>query len=277
MDKLLHSYNNEFYMFDSKPKIKLFIIKKNDHIDSYSFNDLEYILAKSLLNNLYSSNNNIRSNIKTKLNKLNKFNNKKTTTILNNLDYIDHNKYYDSKIKNNIISNIYERNQRGGGLFSFLSFLLNKTYSIYTSLSVVIDVCLDILIILPRFGILTESKIMISVLNLLNSVLVLDYLGITTALLAFIPNVGDLISAVGGLGIHLYRLIKYLNKSDDPNDNYTEENIDSESDTKKQIIKNIITNNKIQLKKPNCKLVNKFIPPKDYDYDIDFYNKIKFL
>ena len=63
MDKLLHSYNNEFYMFDSKPKIKLFIIKKNDHIDSYSFNDLEYILAKSLLNNLYSSNNNIRSNI----------------------------------------------------------------------------------------------------------------------------------------------------------------------------------------------------------------------
>ena len=62
MNKLLDSYDNKFYMFDSKPKIKLFIIKKNDHIDDFHFNDLEYILARSLLNNLYSSNNDIKSN-----------------------------------------------------------------------------------------------------------------------------------------------------------------------------------------------------------------------
>jgi len=275
MEQLLNSYNNKFYMFDSKPKIKLFIIKNNDYIDDYHFNDLEYILAKSLLNNLYSSNNDIRFNIKKKLNNLDKFSDKQKVVILNNLDLIDKQNHYKKRIKKNIISNVYELNQTGGGLFSFLFSLLNKTYSIYKSLSIVVDVCLDIMILLPRFGILNESKIILSVFNLLNSILVVDYAGIIAALLAFIPNVGDLISAVGGLGIHLYRLIKYLNTSDDTHEIYTKEELDS--DTRNQIVNNVTTNNNIQLRKPECKLVNKFIPSPESNYNKDFYEKIKFL
>ncbi len=276
MDHLLNSYNDKFYMFDSKPKIKLFIIKNNDYIDDYHFNDLEYILARSLLNNLYSSNDDIRYNVKNKLSKLGKFNDKQKVVILNNLDLIDKQDNYKKKIKNKIISNVYELNQTGGGLFSFLFSLLNKTYSIYKSLSVVVDICLDIMLLLPRFGILNESKILISGLNLLNSVLGLDYTGIIAALLAFIPNVGDLISAVGGLGIHLYRFIKYLNTSDDSLE-YNENIEDTISETQEEIINNINTNNNIQLRKPDCKLVNKFIPSPELNYDKDFYEKIKFL
>ncbi len=276
MDHLLNSYNDKFYMFDSKPKIKLFIIKNNDYIDDYHFNDLEYILARSLLNNLYSSNDDIRYNVKNKLSKLGKFNDKQKVVILNNLDLIYKKDNYKKKIKNKIISNVYELNQTGGGLFSFLFSLLNKTYSIYKSLSVVVDICLDIMLLLPRFGILNESKILISGLNLLNSVLGLDYTGIIAALLAFIPNVGDLISAVGGLGIHLYRFIKYLNTSDDSLE-YNENIEDTTSETQEEIINNINTNNNIQLRKPDCKLVNKFIPSPELNYDKDFYEKIKFL
>jgi hypothetical protein len=276
MDNLLNSYNDKFYIFDSKPKIKLFIFKNNDHIDDYQFNDLEYILARSLLNNLYSSNDDIRFNVKQKLGKFNKFNDKQKVVILNNLDLIDKQDNYQNKIKNKIISNVYELNQTGGGLFSFLFSLLNKTYSIYKSLSVVIDICLDIMLLLPRFGILNESKILISGINLLNSVLILDYTGIIAALLAFIPNVGDLISAVGGLGIHLYRFIKYLNTSDNSLE-YNENTEDTTSETQEEIINNINTNNNIQLRKPDCKLVNKFIPSPELNYDKDFYEKIKFL
>jgi len=276
MDNLLNSYNDKFYIFDSKPKIKLFIIKNNDHIDDYQFNDLEYILARSLLNNLYSSNDDIRFNVKQKLGKFGKFNDKQKVVILNNLDLIDKQDNYQNKIKNKIISNVYELNQTGGGLFSFLFSLLNKTYSIYKSLSVVIDICLDIMLLLPRFGILNESKILISGINLLNSVLILDYTGIIAALLAFIPNVGDLISAVGGLGIHLYRFIKYLNTSDNSLE-YNENTEDTTSETQEEIINNINTNNNIQLRKPDCKLVNKFIPSPELNYDKDFYEKIKFL
>lgn len=276
MDNLLNSYNDKFYIFDSKPKIKLFIIKNNDHIDDYQFNDLEYILARSLLNNLYSSNDDIRFNVKKKIGKFGKFNDKQKVVILNNLDLIDKQDNYQNKIKNKIISNVYELNQTGGGLFSFLFSLLNKTYSIYKSLSVVIDICLDIMLLLPRFGILNESKILISGINLLNSVLILDYTGIIAALLAFIPNVGDLISAVGGLGIHLYRFIKYLNTSDNSLE-YNENTEDTTSETQEEIINNINTNNNIQLRKPDCKLVNKFIPSPELNYDKDFYEKIKFL
>ena len=192
------------------------------------------------------------------------------------MDLIDKQDNYQKKIKKKIISNVYELNQTGGGLFSFLFSLLNKTYSIYKSLSVVVDICLDIMLLLPRFGILNESKILISGLNLLNSVLGLDYTGIIAALLAFIPNVGDLISAVGGLGIHLYRFIKYLNTSDNSLE-YNENTEDTTSETQEEIINNINTNNNIQLRKPDCKLVNKFIPSPELNYDKDFYEKIKFL
>ena len=53
MNNLLNSYNDKFYIFDSKPKIKMLIIKKNNYIDDYYLNNLEYIITKSLLNNLY--------------------------------------------------------------------------------------------------------------------------------------------------------------------------------------------------------------------------------
>ena len=51
MNNLLNSYNDKFYIFDSKPKIKMLIVK-NNYIDDYYLNNL-YIIAKSLLNNLY--------------------------------------------------------------------------------------------------------------------------------------------------------------------------------------------------------------------------------
>ena len=75
--------------------------------------------------------------------------------------------------------------------------------------------------------------------------------------------------------LFLYRLIKYLNTSDDTHEIYTKEELDS--DTRNQIVNNVTTNNNIQLRKPECKLVNKFIPSPESNYNKDFYEKIKFL
>jgi len=277
MDQLLKSYDNKFYLFDSKPKMKLYIIKNNNTIDDYYFNDLEFVLAKSLLNNLFTSKKDMHSNIKNKLNKYNKFNDKEKLVILNNLDLIDKKDYYKKNVKKKIISNLYELNQTGGGLFSFIFSVLNKTYSIYKSFSVVVDVCLDIMLLLPRFGILTESKIMLSIFNLLHSILLLDYAGITASLFAFIPNVGDLISAVGGLGIHLYRFIMYLNSSDDKDESTKHSNDDQDSETQNKIVHNVVQNNNYQLNKADCKLVNKYVPEIGSKYNIQFYERIKFL
>ena len=199
------------------------------------------------------------------------------TVILNNLDLIDKKDYYKKNVKKKIISNLYELNQTGGGLFSFLFSLLNMTYSIYKSFSVVVDVCLDIMLLLPRFGILEESKIMLSIFNLLHSILLLDYAGITASLFAFIPNVGDLISAVGGLGIHLYRFIMYLNSSDDKDESTKHSNDDQDSETQNKIVHNVVQNNNYQLSKTDCKLVNKYVPEKGSNYNIQFYERIKFL
>ena len=42
MNNLLNSYDDKFYIFDSKPKMKMLIIRKNNYIDDYYLNDLEY-------------------------------------------------------------------------------------------------------------------------------------------------------------------------------------------------------------------------------------------
>ena len=63
---------------------------------------------------------------------------------------------------------------------------------------------------MPRFQLLNISQIIINVTNLIFAILNLDWFGIAAALLAFIPNFGDILSSVGGLGIHLYNLINYL-------------------------------------------------------------------
>jgi len=217
MFKPLHSYNDEFFIFDSKPKIKLYILK-NNYIDDFELNDFEYIIAKSLLNNFYLDREDVENNIKNKLSKLNF--NKKQNKIITNMRHIDNNNFYHDKVKKKLVSNVFELNQTGGGLLWYLNKLIKGgsdtsiffkfLYVTYNSILIILDIILDIALILPRFQLLNISQIIINVTNLIFAILNLDWFGIAAALLAFIPNFGDILSSVGGLGIHLYNLINYL-------------------------------------------------------------------
>ena len=121
MFKPLHSYNDEFFIFDSKPKIKLYIVK-NNYIDDFELNDFEYIIAKSLLNNFYLDREDVENNIKNKLSKLNF--NKKQNKIITNMRHIDNNNFYHDKVKKKLVSNVFELNQTGGGLLWYLNKLI---------------------------------------------------------------------------------------------------------------------------------------------------------
>ena len=70
--------------------------------------------------------------------------------------------WYEKKVKKQVVSNIFEYNQSGGGLLWALDKLLgsqvdNSTffkviYNIFNTIIVLIDVLLDVSISFPRFG-----------------------------------------------------------------------------------------------------------------------------
>ena len=222
MNNLLNSYNDKFYIFDSKPKIKMLIVKKNNYIDDYYLNNLEYIITKSLLNNLYLDRGSLEKNIFKKLKKTKNFKNEEIRDFIKQMRKIDKKNNYNKKVKKKIISNVFELNQSGGGLLWGLDMLIKSQidgstffkilYNTYNTIIVLFDILLDLALSFPRFNLfgLEESKNLLVISNLVFAILNLDYLGIGAALLGFIPNFGDLISMVGGLGIHIYRLTTYL-------------------------------------------------------------------
>jgi len=222
MNNLLNSYNDKFYIFDSKPKIKMLIVKKNNYIDDYYLNNLEYIITKSLLNNFYLDRSSLEKNIFKKLKKTKNFKNDEIRDFIKQMRKIDKKNNYNKKVKKKIISNVFELNQSGGGLLWGLDMLLKSQidgstffkilYNTYNTIIVLFDILLDLALSFPRFNLfgLEESKNLLVISNLVFAILNLDYFGIGAALLGFIPNFGDLISTVGGLGIHIYRLTSYL-------------------------------------------------------------------
>ena len=234
MNNLLNSYNDKFYIFDSKPKIKMLIVKKNNYIDDYYLNNLEYIITKSLLNNLYLDRSSLEKNIFKKLKKTKNFKNEEIRDFIKQMRKIDKKNNYNKKVKKKIISNIFELNQSGGGLLWGLDLLLKSQidgstffkilYNTYNTIIVLFDILLDLALSFPRFNLfgLEESKNLLIISNLVFAILNLDYFGIGAALLGFIPNFGDLISMVGGLGIHIYRLTSYLLSDEEPEESSSE-------------------------------------------------------
>ena len=309
MNNLLNSYNDKFYIFDSKPKMKMLIIRKNNYIDDYYLNDLEYIITKSLLNNLYLDRRTVEKNIAKKLKKTNKFTKDEIKTFLKKLRYIDKKKLYEKKVKKKIISNVFELNQSGGGLLWAINKLLssqidNSTffsilYNIYNTIIVLVDVILDVSISFPRFLLfgLEESKNLLVITNLVFAVLNLDYLGIGAALLAFIPNFGDIISSVGGISIHIYRLISYLISDNEKSESSESVNYKEQPTAIDKVIeedqKNLkmfdVNDDEINDKKPiynfdkgyKPKFVfttpKRMILPQGNDYNKELYNQIKDL
>jgi hypothetical protein len=309
MNNLLNSYDDKFYIFDSKPKMKMLIIRKNNYIDDYYLNDLEYIITKSLLNNLYLDRRTVEKNIAKKLKKTNKFTKDEIKTFLKKLRYIDKKKLYEKKVKKKIISNVFELNQSGGGLLWAINKLLssqidNSTffsilYNIYNTIIVLVDVILDVSISFPRFLLfgLEESKNLLVITNLVFAVLNLDYLGIGAALLAFIPNFGDIISSVGGISIHIYRLISYLISDNEKSESSESVNYKEQPTAIDKVIeedqKNLkmfdVNDDEINDKKPiynfdkgyKPKFVfttpKRMILPQGNDYNKVFYNQIKDL
>ena len=171
-------------------------------------------------------------------------------------------------------------------------------YNVYNSIIVLFDILLDLALSFPRFNLfgMEESKNLLVISNLVFAILNLDYLGIGAALLGFIPNFGDLISMVGGIGIHIYRLTSYLISDEEHNSssesaNYIEPNtnIDDVIDEDSKNIKIFEANDiKINNKKPIYNFDKGYKPkfvitnPKRMaipqgDYNKDFYQKIKDL
>ena len=311
MNNLLNSYNDKFYIFDSKPKIKMLIIKKNNYIDDYYLNNLEYIITKSLLNNLYLDRGSLEKNIFKKLKKTKNFKNEEIKNFIKQMRRIDKKNNYNKKVKKKIISNVFELNQSGGGLLWGLDMLLKSQidgsiffkilYNTYNTIIVLFDILLDLALSFPRFNLfgLEESKNLLVISNLVFAILKLDYFGIGAALLGFIPNFGDLISMVGGLGIHIYRLTTYLLSDDnseseesssesvnviDPNSNLDKVIDEDVKDTKMFEAKDQKINNKKPIYnfdkgyKPKYVITTpKRMSTPEGNYNVDFYKQIEKL
>jgi hypothetical protein len=292
----------------------MLIVRKNNYIDDHYLNDLEYIITKSLLNNLYLDRNSVEKNIFRKLKKTNKFKNDEIRDFIKQMRKIDKKNNYNKKVKKKIISNVFELNQAGGGLLWGIDMLLKSQidgstffkvlYNVYNTIIVLFDILLDLALTFPRFNLfgLEGSNNLLAISNLVFAILNLDFLGIGAALLGFIPNFGDLISMVGGIGIHIYRFVSYLLKDDEKekeetddesstSENYVEDSsdVDEVIEQDKKDLKvfdstgEIINNNKPIFNfdkgyKPKFVVTTpKRMSPPEGDYNEEFYDEIKNL
>ena len=96
------NYDDKYYLFNQKPNYKLYIIQ-DGIIDGQNINELEYFISKSLLNNFYLDRSKIEDNVTKKLYNLNQFKNTEIRDILRNIEYIDDNNFYETKIKKKLI------------------------------------------------------------------------------------------------------------------------------------------------------------------------------
>ena len=283
----LNIYDNKFYLFNGGDKSKLLIDDDNKIEELENINEFDYTVIKSILNNINLDKTNIKKDIKLKFDKLKnllkdgddlkKINTKEFMSKLEEFD--DSGKFNEDKKE--VISNIFDFNQSGGGLLYYFGDLLEKgskakeavkkttfqkflkgLFFGYNSILGIIDFLLDVTILSNNSDLLELDRNKLNIANIVYSFLNYDGIGICSALLGLIPEYGDLAASSSGLAINLYRLSLFMNKKYKTNEELEYEKIEN--------IENGLESDTFVLK-------DKYIPKPGTSYNQSFYERIKFL
>ena len=283
----LNVYDNKFYLFGGGDKSKLLIDDDTNLVELNDIDKFDYTLIKSILNNMNLDKTSIKKDIKEKLDKLKKIANKDdnikqidSKDFINKLEELDENEDFN-KEKGEVISNIFDFNQSGGGLFYFIGHLLEKASKAkeavkkntfqkflkgllfgYNSILGIIDFLLDVSLLSNNVGFTKFDYNGINITHVAYAVLNLDAPAFFSALLGLIPTYGEVAAGSTGLALNLYRLSLYLN---------TRYKTDEELEYDKI--------SEIEEDKPSDIFIlkDKYIPKPGSKYNQSFYERVKML
>tara|TARA_A100001015_G_scaffold258235_1_gene301370 strand:- start:10492 stop:11352 length:861 start_codon:yes stop_codon:yes gene_type:complete len=283
----LNIYDNKFYLFKGGGKSKL-LIDDNDKIEELNeINDFDYTLIKSILNNMNLDKTLIKNDIKEKLNKLKKLVNKDSKLnkidskeFVSKLEELDESDKFN-KDKSEVVSNIFDFNQSGGGLFYFIGHLLEKASKAkeavkkntfqkflksllfgYNSILGIVDFLLDVSLLSNNVGFTKFDYNGINITHIAYAVLNLDAPAFFSALLGLIPTYGEVAAGSTGLALNLYRLSLFFNKKYKTREELEYDKIST-----------------IEEDKPSNTFIlkDKYIPKIGSSYNQSFYERIKLL
>lgn len=283
----LNVYDNKFYLFGGGDKSKLLIDNDANLVELDEINKFDYTLIKSILNNINLDKTSIKKDIKEKLNKLKELVNKddklrkiNSKEFVNKLEELDESEDFN-KEKGEVISNIFDFNQSGGGLFYFIGNLLEKASKAkeavkkntfqkflkgllfgYNSILGIVDFLLDVSLLSNNVGFTKFDYNGINITHIAYAVLNLDAPAFFSALLGLIPTYGEVAAGSTGLALNLYRLSLYLN---------TRYKTDEELEYGKI--------SEIEEDKPSDIFIlkDKYVPKPGSKYNQSFYERIKML
>ena len=283
----LNVYDNKFYLFGGGDKSKLLIDNDASLVELNDIDKFDYTLIKSILNNINLDKTSIKKDIKEKLNKLKELVNKddklrkiNSKEFVNKLEELDESEDFN-KEKGEVISNIFDFNQSGGGLFYFIGHLLEKASKAkeavkkntfqkflkgllfgYNSILGIVDFLLDVSLLSNNVGFTKFDYNGINITHIAYAVLNLDAPAFFSALLGLIPTYGEVAAGSTGLALNLYRLSLYLN---------TRYKTDEELEYGKI--------SEIEEDKPSDIFIlkDKYVPKPGSKYNQSFYERIKML
>ena len=287
----LNNFDDKFFLFKESGKSKLIVNNKNNLIKIDDLNNFDYVILKSILNNINLDNNNIKKNIGDKLQKLKyklskenlNINNINLNNLLDKITEIENdNKFHEEKQK--LITNIFEYNQSGGGLLKYIGDILsnysNKFKKLskkqkvinfmeyflltYNSILGVVDILLDISLLQNSYGFYKYDWYGLNLTHLLYAILRYDILGVLSTLLALIPKYGEFLAGASGLGLNFYRSVDFIYTALIEEDH----TIDDDDEFLNEINKN---------NDSNIYLENKYIPEPGSKYNQSFYERVKLL
>ncbi len=283
----LNVYDNKFYLFGGGDKSKLLIDNDANLVELNDIDKFDYTLIKSILNNMNLDKKLIKNDIKEKLNKLKELVNKDdklkeidSKEFVDKLEELDESEDFN-KEKGEVISNIFDFNQSGGGLFYYIGHLLEKASKAkeavkkntfqkflkgllfgYNSILGIVDFLLDVSLLSNNVGFTKFDYNGINITHIAYAVLNLDAPAFFSALLGIIPKYGEVAAGSTGLALNLYRLSLYLN---------------TEYKTREELEYDKIS--MIEEDKPSNTFIlkDKFIPKAGSSYNQSFYERIKLL
>lgn len=283
----LNIYDNKFYLFKGGDKSKLLIDDDYKVEELKDINEFDYTVIRSILNNINLDKTNIKKDIKLKLEKLKnlvkedddlkKINTKEFMSKLEEFDESD--KFNEDKKE--VISNIFDFNQSGGGLLYYFGNLLEKSSKAkeavkkttfqkflkgllfgYNSILGVIDFLFDVTLLSNNSDLTQFDNNKLNIAHITYAMLNFDGIGVCSALLGLIPKYGELAAGSSGLAVNLYRLSLFMNKK---------------YKTKEELEYDKIENIENGIETDTFVLKDKYIPSPGSSYNQSFYERIKLL
>ena len=283
----LNIYENKFYLFKGGDKSKLLIDEDYKVEELKNINKFDYTVIRSILNNINLDKTNIKKDIKSKLERLKNLvkeddNLKKINTkeFMSKLEEFDESDKFNED-KKEVISNIFDFNQSGGGLLYYIGNLLEKGSKAkeavkkttfqkflkgllfgYNSILGVIDFLFDVTLLSNSSDLTQFDSNKLNIAHIIYAMLNLDGIGVCSALLGLIPEYGELAASSSGLAVNLYKLSLFMNKK---------------YKTKEELEYDKIENIENGIETDTFVLKDKYIPSPGSNYNQSFYERIKLL